>query len=77
MNKDLLNLRAVLAKLVGTPEDPKNGWHRLGATSNDHFRCEYCGGENIDCVLMAHTPECPVLEARAVLAQPVQPEEAK
>ena len=73
MSKELKQLRDVLTKLVSTPEDLKNGWYGIAKTSSSHFRCEYCSAEHFDCVLMVHRPDCPVLEARAVLAQQAPP----
>jgi len=40
------------------------GWLGHGASSNDHFRCEFCGAENLDCTQIEHSADCPVTLAR-------------
>lgn len=63
------DLLAALRRLVGEPDDPRNGWLGDAKTSRDHFRCEYCGVEDLDCVALPHAPDCPVTQARAAIAK--------
>jgi len=64
---EVVRLRKTLASLVGTPEDPNNGWRGNAKTSDEHFACEYCGSEHLDCTLIEHKWNCPVPGARAAL----------
>jgi hypothetical protein len=65
-----------LQKLIGPPNDPNIGWRGVAQTSNEHFRCEYCGVEHLDCTLLPHTETC---LARALIAaawpSPAEPAE--
>lgn len=63
------DLLVALKRLVGTPSDPNNGWRGDAKTSNEHFRCEYCGVEDLDCVALPHTDQCPISAARAAIAR--------
>ena len=50
--------------------DEKIGW--MGTyphPKTDHFKCEFCFAEHLDCTLIAHSSECPVTLARAALSQ--------
>jgi hypothetical protein len=53
----------VLGRLIGDPLDPNIGWRGFAKTSNEHFRCEYCGVENLDATAMEHLETCPVPRA--------------
>jgi hypothetical protein len=59
-------LLEALQKLVGTPEDPSNGWRGTGGT-DVLFACEYCGEKHEDCTAIQHKPNCPVPFARAAI----------
>lgn len=54
-----------LIALVGRPDDPNIGWRGAAITSPDHFRCEMCGVEALDCSKIEHKPSCPIPEAIA------------
>jgi len=70
-----------LRALVGNPEDPNIGWRGVAKTSKDHFSCEMCGMEDLDCTKIPHTLSCPVPKAIACVAgiapTPSQQEERK
>lgn len=54
----------------GNRVDEKVGW--LGSYPEplkDHFRCEFCLAEHLDCTLIEHAPDCAVPLARAALAE--------
>lgn len=40
------------------------GWLGHGASSTDHFRCEFCGAESHDCTEIEHSGDCAVVLAR-------------
>lgn len=58
-----------LQALVGPQDDPLVGWGGHAQTSNEHFRCEFCHEEDVDCTKVPHKDDCPVVKARAVLAK--------
>ena len=58
-----------LQDLLGPENDPNIGWRGHAKTSNDHFRCEHCGAEDLDCVKMKHKDSCLVVKARIALAK--------
>lgn len=45
------------------------GWLGSGASTIDHFRCEFCGQEHLDCTLIEHTEGCPILACRAAVLE--------
>jgi len=45
--------------------DENLGWRGENPITADHFQCEFCGECDLDCTLIPHKPECPVLAARA------------
>lgn len=65
-NAELLE---ALQALLGPQDDPLVGWRGRAKTSNDHFRCEYCGVEDQDCTKLPHTDDCAVKKARAALSK--------
>lgn len=62
-------LTEALERLCGSTDDPNNGWRGNAKSSPDHFRCEYCGVEHLDCVALPHLDDCPVPAARAALKE--------
>jgi hypothetical protein len=59
----------------GDKVDEKIGW--LGSypkpESADHFKCEFCYAEHLDCTLIEHAPDCAVPLARAAVAAKKEP----
>jgi len=62
-------LRGALVSIVGNPEDPNIGWLATSRISRDHFRCEFCGMEHLDCSKIEHATSCPVPNAIRVVAE--------
>lgn len=58
-----------LQDLLGPEYDPRIGWLGAAKTSPNHFRCEHCGAEDLDCTKQPHKPDCRVIKARAALAK--------
>lgn len=61
-------LESALMQLVGTPEDPNNGWRGIGGTDL-LFACEYCGSSSEDCTAIEHLTSCPIPAARDLINQ--------
>jgi alkanesulfonate monooxygenase SsuD/methylene tetrahydromethanopterin reductase-like flavin-dependent oxidoreductase (luciferase family) len=60
--------RELLKGLVGTEDDPKNGWRGTQGT-DVLFACEYCGKLHEDFTKIVHLDDCPVMKARAALKE--------
>jgi hypothetical protein len=58
---------AALKRILGPSDDPNFGWRGNAKTSNEHFACEFCGAEHLDCFLIEHGPACPVPAARKAM----------
>lgn len=52
----------------GDVTDEKIGWRGTypQPTSPEHFRCEFCDAEHLDCTEIPHASACPVRLCRAV-----------
>lgn len=59
-------LHALIA-YAGPLDDPRVGWVGRNPSSNDHFQCERCGAEHLDCTQIPHLPGCAAAEVLAVL----------
>jgi hypothetical protein len=57
----------LLRVLVGNLSDPNIGWRGIAQKSNNHFRCEFCGMEDLDCSKIAHTSSCAVPKILEIL----------
>jgi hypothetical protein len=62
------DLLEALQNWLGTPDDPKAGWHGSGGTQ-ELFACEYCNAKHGDCTQVPHAPTCPITQARAAIAK--------
>jgi hypothetical protein len=62
------DLLTALQQLLGPANDPLIGWRGFAKTSNDHFACEFCRVEDLDCVDLQHASDCPITAARAAIA---------
>lgn len=62
-------LLKALVDLLGPEDDPRIGWLGHAKTSPDHFRCEHCGAEDLDCTKQPHKADCLVVKARAAIAK--------
>lgn len=45
------------------------GWLGVKGSTINHFQCEFCGQEHLDCTLIEHTDDCPVLACRAAVTK--------
>jgi hypothetical protein len=59
-------LLKALKDLIGPAVDPNIGWRGVARTSSEHFACEFCRVEDLDCSAIKHKPDCPVGIARTV-----------
>jgi hypothetical protein len=65
VNQELLE---ALQLLVGSQDDPNNGWRGSQGTEN-LFDCEYCHAKHLDCTKIEHSDLCPIPQARAAIAK--------
>ena len=65
VNQELLE---ALQLLVGSQDDPNNGWRGSQGTE-DLFDCEYCHANHLDCTKIEHSDLCPIPQARAAIAK--------
>jgi len=56
-----------LEALLGPEDDPHIGWWATSLISDEHFRCEHCGVEDLDSAKLRHKDDCRVVKARAAL----------
>jgi hypothetical protein len=61
-------LRVALVKLLGERDDENIGWRGAFPSTSNHYRCEFCKAEHLDSTLTEHDAACPVVIARAALA---------
>jgi len=61
-------LLAALETLVGTQDNPQNGWRGTQGT-DALFACEYCSKTHLDCTQIVHLDDCPVPKARSAIAE--------
>lgn len=45
------------------------GWLGVKGSTINHFQCEFCGQEHLDCTLIEHTDDYPVLACRAAVTK--------
>ena len=64
MDKDKIII--ALVAYAGPLDDPRIGWVGAKPSTNDHFQCERCGEESLDCWEIKHKEGC---EAKALLDQ--------
>lgn len=57
-----------LAALAGDDE-PSIGWRGNAKTSPDHFACEFCAAEHLDCSLIPHANDCIFVSALNAIAK--------
>lgn len=56
MNKD--KIITALVAYAGPLDDPRIGWIGTNPSTNDHFQCERCGEESLDCWDIDHKEGC-------------------
>lgn len=69
MDKAMHALRA-MGFSTFTRIEEEIGWRGHGASSNDHFRCEFCGAEHLDATEIDHSTECPITLCRSAVSDP-------
>lgn len=61
-------MRAIFAALGfdKQPGEERIGWRGCSEISIDHFACEFCRAEHLDCGGIQHADDCPVTLIRAL-----------